>query len=152
MAVIRGAAKFGLWFVEVSWEGDRVYRVRFSSSAPVGPVPPGILQYLGGRLCDLSVLTTPAVEEDGVFAAVYREVRKIPYGETRTYGEIAQCAGTGPRVVGNAMARNPVPLVIPCHRVVAAHGLGGFTPSLEIKKALLAMEQKTKKRRERSHG
>jgi methylated-DNA-[protein]-cysteine S-methyltransferase len=59
-----------------------------------------------------------------------------------TYGEIARLAGTGPRVVGQAMARNPTPLVIPCHRVVAAKGIGGFSPSIEIKEALLALEKK----------
>ena len=51
-------------------------------------------------------------------------------------------AGTTPRVVGQAMARNPTPLVIPCHRVVAADGIGGFSPSVEIKEELLAMEKK----------
>jgi methylated-DNA-[protein]-cysteine S-methyltransferase len=147
MAVTVGAVKFGLWSVEVAWEGNRVYRVRFSRSAEPGPVPPAVQQYVSGRgTADLLALTHPVLEEEGIFSAIYRAVRAIPYGETRTYGEIARAAGTGPRVVGNAMARNPVPLIIPCHRVVGARGLGGFTPSLEIKKELLAMEQKAKKR------
>jgi methylated-DNA-[protein]-cysteine S-methyltransferase len=51
--------------------------------------------------------------------------------------------------VGRAMAHNPTPLVIPCHRVVAARGIGGFTPSVEIKEALLAMETTGKKRVQR---
>ncbi|MDD1676823.1 MAG: methylated-DNA--[protein]-cysteine S-methyltransferase [Methanomicrobiales archaeon] len=152
MAVITGSAKFGLWYVEVSWEGNRVYRVRFSPSATIGPVPAAVQRYVSGLCPDFSALTSPVLEEEGVFAEIYHCVRAIPYGETRTYGQIAQAAGTGPRVVGNAMARNPVPLIIPCHRVVAANGLGGFTPSLEIKKALLAMEQKTKRREGRSNG
>ena len=67
--------------------------------------------------------------------------REIPYGSTVTYGEIAREVGTSPRAVGQAMARNPTPLVIPCHRVVAADGIGGFSPSVEIKEALLAMEK-----------
>ncbi len=50
--------------------------------------------------------------------------------------------GTSPRVVGRAMANNPTPLVVPCHRIVAAHGIGGFSPAVEIKEALLAMERK----------
>ncbi|MDD1674998.1 MAG: methylated-DNA--[protein]-cysteine S-methyltransferase [Methanomicrobiales archaeon] len=152
MAVITGAAKFGLWYVEVSWEGNRVYRVRFSPSATTGPVPAAVQQYVCGKGSDFSALTSPVLEEEGVFAEIYHCVRAIPYGETRTYGEIARLAGTGPRVVGNAMARNPVPLIIPCHRVIAAHGLGGFTPSIEIKKALLTMEQKTKSRSGPAHG
>ena len=53
-----------------------------------------------------------------------------------TYGEIAGKVSTSPRVVGQAMRRNPTPLVIPCHRIVGKHGIGGFTPSPEIKEAL----------------
>ena len=70
------------------------------------------------------------------------QVREIPRGKTATYGEIARRVGTSPRVVGQAMARNPTPLVIPCHRVVAADGIGGFSPSVEIKEAPAAMEKK----------
>ena len=65
---------------------------------------------------------------------------------TATYGEIAARVGTSPRVVGQAMARNPTPLIIPCHRIVAVKGIGGFTPPLEIKRDLLAMEKKAGKR------
>jgi methylated-DNA-[protein]-cysteine S-methyltransferase len=68
-------------------------------------------------------------------------VREIPYGSRATYGQIAATVGTSPRVVGRAMAQNPTPLVVPCHRVVAAHGLGGFSPAVEIKEHLLAMEE-----------
>lgn len=57
---------------------------------------------------------------------VWRALRAIPYGATRTYGEIAAELGTSARAVGNACRRNPIPLVIPCHRVVAANGTGGF--------------------------
>jgi methylated-DNA-[protein]-cysteine S-methyltransferase len=81
-------------------------------------------------------------DEDSMYGRIYRAVREIPYGSTATYGEIARIAGTAPRVVGQAMARNPTPLVIPCHRVIAAKGIGGFSPDIEIKEALLAMEKK----------
>jgi methylated-DNA-[protein]-cysteine S-methyltransferase len=77
-----------------------------------------------------------------MYNRIYRAVRDVPYGKTATYGEIAVKVSTSPRVVGQAMARNPTPLVIPCHRIVAAHGIGGFSPSVEIKEALLAMEKK----------
>jgi methylated-DNA-[protein]-cysteine S-methyltransferase len=77
-----------------------------------------------------------------MYSRIYREVRTIPYGTTKTYGEIAKNVGTSPRVVGQAMARNPTPLIIPCHRIVAAHGIGGFSPDVEIKEALLEMEAK----------
>ena len=63
------------------------------------------------------------------------------YGTTVTYGELGQRAGVeDPRDVGVFMARNPFPLVIPCHRVVAADGLGGFGGGLELKTRLLELE------------
>jgi methylated-DNA-[protein]-cysteine S-methyltransferase len=69
---------------------------------------------------------------------------EIPYGETRTYGDIARAIGTpnGARAVGSANHKNPIPIVIPCHRVVAAGGgLGGYGGGLELKRRLLALEQ-----------
>lgn len=71
-------------------------------------------------------------------------VARIPWGETLCYGEVAALAGHpgAARAVGGAMAANPLPLVIPCHRVLAAGGrLGGFTGGLDIKRALLAHER-----------
>ncbi|NLW62565.1 MAG: methylated-DNA--[protein]-cysteine S-methyltransferase [Syntrophomonadaceae bacterium] len=68
----------------------------------------------------------------------------IPYGTVQTYGMLARQAGCcqGARAVGQALKRNPLPLIIPCHRVVAAVGLGGFTApgALHTKKALLKLE------------
>jgi methylated-DNA-[protein]-cysteine S-methyltransferase len=64
-----------------------------------------------------------------------------PYGTTVTYGELGRRAGVDdPREVGIHMARNPLPLVVPCHRVVASDGLGGFGGGLELKKRLLELE------------
>ena len=57
-----------------------------------------------------------------VFERIYIEVKKIPLGETATYGEIAKKAGTSPRVVGFALHKNPDPENIPCHRVVFKDG------------------------------
>ncbi|MBI4366850.1 MAG: MGMT family protein [Deltaproteobacteria bacterium] len=78
-------------------------------------------------------------------AAAYRAARDIPAGRTLTYGELATRAGSpgAARAVGQALARNPVPLLIPCHRVIAASGrLGGFTApgGLGLKRHLLALE------------
>jgi methylated-DNA-[protein]-cysteine S-methyltransferase len=72
--------------------------------------------------------------------AVYAATRAIPYGETRSYGWIAAAAGGSPRAAGNALGRNPIAIVIPCHRVVASAGLGGFTGGLPLKRRLLALE------------
>ncbi len=78
--------------------------------------------------------------------AVYREVLKIPLGETRTYGEIAAAVGRpgAARAVGNALSKNPYPLIIPCHRVVAKDGIGGYSRGVDRKLDLLALENKLK--------
>lgn len=77
---------------------------------------------------------------------VWQAISQIPCGETRTYSELAQQIGSGPRAVANACGANPLPLLIPCHRVVAKNGLGGFMQGveggLEIKKWLLAHESR----------
>jgi methylated-DNA-[protein]-cysteine S-methyltransferase len=66
---------------------------------------------------------------------------EIPYGETRTYAEQARLLGTGARAVGGANARNPVPIVLPCHRLVGSDGsLTGFGGGLELKAWLLRLE------------
>lgn len=77
---------------------------------------------------------------------IWQRLKKIPFGETVTYGELAKELNTSARVIGNACRMNPILLVIPCHRVVAVNGLGGFSGKksgqfLAIKKWLLEYEQ-----------
>ena len=74
--------------------------------------------------------------------AVWARVRVIPAGQTRTYGDIAQALGNpaASRAVGAANGANPLPLVIPCHRVVGTDGLVGYGPGLDHKRWLLAHE------------
>ena len=72
-----------------------------------------------------------------------RQLVSIPYGETRTYAWVAQQIGKprALRAVGGALARNPFPIIVPCHRVVASNGnLGGFRGGLALKKRLLELE------------
>lgn len=142
MEVITGSCRLGLWFVHVHWNDAVIYRARFATTAIDGPVPPLIRRYCAGQKVDLLEYDSVALHDEGVYTRIYRAVRDIPYGKTVTYGAIARLAGTVPRVVGQAMARNPTPLVIPCHRVVAAQGIGGFSPSVEVKKMLLDMERR----------
>jgi len=73
---------------------------------------------------------------------VWKAMQEIPYGETRTYKWIAEKIGKpgAYRAVGNACGANPIPLIIPCHRVVASNGIGGFSCGLSIKRALLDIE------------
>ncbi len=74
--------------------------------------------------------------------AVWESVSRIPRGETVTYGELATDAGYpgAARAVGQAVGSNPIPLLIPCHRVVASNGIGGFGGAIHLKKRLLAAE------------
>lgn len=74
---------------------------------------------------------------------VWRQLAAIPFGETRTYGQIAESVGkpTGARAVGAACGRNPLLIVVPCHRVLGSTGrLTGFAAGLEAKRALLVLE------------
>jgi methylated-DNA-[protein]-cysteine S-methyltransferase len=102
-----------------------------------------IEQYLEDARSDLEL----DLELDGTpfQRHVWQALRAIPPGRTLTYGELAQRIGSGARAVGNACRANPCPLVVPCHRVVAAKGLGGFAGErsgrkLEIKRWLLHHE------------
>lgn len=74
--------------------------------------------------------------------AVWGALREIPYGETRTYGQIAARVGGSARAIGQANGANPIPIIIPCHRVVAAGGIGGYSApgGLATKRALLSLE------------
>ena len=100
-----------------------------------------ISKYLEGKRCafDLPLdLRGTAFQLD-----VYRAVAAIPFGETRSYTEIAEAVGrpTATRAVGAANGANPIPLVVPCHRVVASNGqLQGYAGGLDLKARLLALE------------
>ena len=75
---------------------------------------------------------------------VWRLINKIPYGQTRTYGELAKELGNKnyARAVGQACNSNPLAIVTPCHRVISATGLGGFAGGTEVKKYLLQLEKR----------
>jgi methylated-DNA-[protein]-cysteine S-methyltransferase len=74
---------------------------------------------------------------------IWAALREIPYGQTRSYREIALAAGGSPRSVGGANAANPIPILIPCHRVLSSTGLGGYSggDGLATKRALLNLEK-----------
>jgi len=74
--------------------------------------------------------------------SVWDELIRIPYGETASYGDIAERIGrpNAYRAVGGACNANPIPLIIPCHRVVASNGIGGFGGGLALKKKLMDIE------------
>ena len=75
---------------------------------------------------------------------VWQAMQAIPYGQTRSYGDLARALDSAPRAIGGACGANPIPLVIPCHRVVGAGGaLGGFSggAGCDTKRQLLALER-----------
>jgi methylated-DNA-[protein]-cysteine S-methyltransferase len=88
-------------------------------------------RYFEGEKIDFSDLPLDLGGQSDFFKQIYAAARRVSWGSTTTYGSLAKEIGAGPetaRGVGQAMARNPVPLIIPCHRVLAAGGkLGGFS-------------------------
>jgi methylated-DNA-[protein]-cysteine S-methyltransferase len=79
---------------------------------------------------------------EGLNAAVRRALSEIPFGQTRTYGHIARALGAAPQAVGQACGANPLPILIPCHRVTGTDWFGGFSApgGVETKAALLRHE------------
>lgn len=141
-----GTCKFGMWNVAVAWEGNTVYRVAFlKNDGPTGSVPLQFTQFLAGKRCDLHPFVPANTVGESMYAKIYAATATIPYGETRTYAEVAGMANTHPRVVGNAMARNMVSLLVPCHRVVSANGIGGYG-DISLKEDLLMLEEKVLRR------
>ena len=103
-------------------------------------------RYFAGEHADLSGIAIDHGLQSDFAVRVYVHIRQLGWGETTTYGAVARALGAGPeaaRAVGRAMAANPVPLLIPCHRVLAANGaLGGFTApgGGDAKARMLALE------------
>jgi methylated-DNA-[protein]-cysteine S-methyltransferase len=96
--------------------------------------------YFDGRLSRFDLPLAPA--GTAFEARVWAAMQAIPYGQTRCYGDLATAVGSAPRPVGRACGRNPIPIVIPCHRVLAKAGIGGYSGDggLATKQTLLALE------------
>lgn len=96
--------------------------------------------FAGGAALELDCALDPGGTD--FQRAVWQALLGIPRGQTRTYGELARGLGRpdAARAVGLAAGANPLPVIVPCHRLVAAHGLGGFSGGLATKRALLALE------------
>ena len=145
----------GISFVQLPEANDARTRARIARSCPgvsESAPPPGVARAIAGMTSLVAGaridLTTVAIDLSSVPAfhrRVYEITRAIPPGRTRTYGEIATELGdlSASRAVGQALGRNPVPLIVPCHRVLAASGKsGGFSASggVALKRELLAIE------------
>jgi methylated-DNA-[protein]-cysteine S-methyltransferase len=116
---------------------ERLLLRRIQGAEPAPPTPEiteavaAVKRYFDGEETDFSGLTLDLGEQDAFFRQIYDAARGIGWGHTTTYGALAKSLGAGPeaaRDVGQAMAKNPVALIIPCHRVLAAgNKIGGFS-------------------------
>ena len=122
--------------IQVSW-----------SASPQGEPTPLLAEaarqmaaYFAGELRDFDLPLDPGGGD--LEARVFDAMRAIPYGATRTYGDIAGDLGILPNEVGHGCAANPIPVIIPCHRVLSVTGLGGYSGrgGVETKIALLKLE------------
>lgn len=130
-----GAAVTQVAFGPVRFNGD------LRATALTNRASSEVLEYLAGKRRSFDV---PLRLEGTAFQrAVWDEVARIPYGQTRTYEEVARALGN-PRAlhaVGGACARNPVPILVPCHRVVGVGGrVGGYVADPSIKRFLIELE------------
>jgi methylated-DNA-[protein]-cysteine S-methyltransferase len=121
-----------------SAEGSQRMLLRRAPGAKPGTPAPEVAEavaavkrYFEGKETDFSRFKLDLGEQDPFFRRIYSAAREVGWGRTTTYGALAKELGAGPeaaRDVGQAMARNPVALIIPCHRVLAAGGkVGGFS-------------------------
>jgi len=151
----------------IAWRGDTVTRFRLpeadrdatakrmqASGEAAAEAPPAsvanlienLRRYFVGEPADFTKVPVDFGNVDGSpYPAIYRAVQSLPWGTTATYGAIARRVGAPAtaQMVGQAMARNPVPVIVPCHRVLAAgNAPGGFSAhgGVATKERLLAME------------
>ena len=137
-----GNALVGLWF-----EGQKNYAAGLNPERKEAPLPVFDLadrwldEYFSGRMPEC----TPPLRPRGTLfcQGVWRALLRIPWGQTVSYGILAAQLRTSPRAVGAAVGRNPISVIIPCHRVIGADGsLTGYAGGIDRKAALLALEQR----------
>ena len=145
-----GATDKGVCDVTFGQSSERRYRERLLRRSPevrrddagLAKVSDELKAYFVGALTRFS-LSVDLRQVTPFTARVLRETRKIRFGQVMSYGELAARVGSpgASRAVGGALSRNPVPIIIPCHRVIAQGGrLGGFTGGLPTKRILLGLE------------
>jgi methylated-DNA-[protein]-cysteine S-methyltransferase len=115
-----------------------------ASSAALDGVLGQLSQYFAGSRREFEVTVDWRLTSDAQRRVLGTLYSTVPYGKVVTYGELAARSGTGipPRGIGSIMGSNPIPIVVPCHRVVAGDGLGGFSggTGVESKRRLLTLE------------
>ncbi len=132
--------------IVISETADRISRLEWSD-APDDGVHSGVLEDAAEQLAEYfdgrrTAFDLPVAGGSGPQAAFSAALMAIPFGETRTYGDLAGDLGLSAQAVGQLCGKNPVPILIPCHRVLSAGGLGGFSApgGVETKVALLRHE------------
>ncbi len=144
--------KFLSWSINAVESNGKVRLVHLSRSPPKrrsdkGKLGECLRKYAAGERIDFKDLELDFSGYTDFEKKVLKTTRKIPYGQIKTYGEIAKAIGNpkAMRAVGQAVGKNRFGIVIPCHRVVAHNGLGGFGGGLKCKRALLNHEGSLKK-------
>ncbi|GAB4118364.1 MAG: methylated-DNA--[protein]-cysteine S-methyltransferase [Sideroxydans sp.] len=129
--------------------GVEFVSAHMKAQPPTSPMAREICDQLAAYFADAGFEFDLPFTLDGTHhqCKVWQAMLDIPRGETLTYGELAQWIGSSARAVGQACGNNPIPIIIPCHRVVSASGLGGFMhhaegDALAIKRWLLAHERR----------
>jgi len=149
------AFRTAVGWIEITWTPQGLRTLSLFGEEPANPGPPHpawvegaaekIARFLAGEPADLDSIPLDLEGHSPFACRVLAALRATRPGETLTYGHLAGLAGSpgASRAVGQVMARNPLPILIPCHRVVAAQGPGGFTlfGSLDTKERLMALER-----------
>jgi len=130
----------------IGYDGDAIVSVHFGAAEKSAPSPVALeaerqlTQYFAGERKTFDL----PIRMDGTEfqRKVWQALCDIPYGEVCTYGDIARAVGNprACRAIGGANHKNPICIIVPCHRVVAANGIGGYGEGIEIKKYLLELE------------
>jgi len=134
--------------ITVFAEDDLVYAVTLGMERPMDGVrtitaaTKACQSYLAGEDIDLSVYPISLMSGSAFERAVLHAVRELPKGHVTTYSALAATVGhpQAARAVGNVLNKNPVPLFIPCHRVVRKSSIGGFSCGVDVKRRLLQLE------------
>lgn len=143
---MRHVIKTPIGGVEVVTEAGRLQSVRFTDARPTKPTGDPIVRelraFFRGERRDLQDIPLDLSWATPFERDVYAATQCIPFGKVATYAQIARAIGRprAQRAVGNALGKCPIDVVIPCHRVIAADGLGGHTELIEWKKRLLRFE------------
>src|SRR5438270_6027580 len=113
-------------------QDDKIVAISWTNGMPAGNGSPlldeaarQLLDYFAGKRSHFDLPLAPAGSP--FEKRVRNAMQKIPYGETRCYGDLATAIRSAPRPVGRACGHNPIPIVIPCHRLLAQTGLGGYS-------------------------